>query len=361
MTLDRTFRHKLPLAVLAIGAALWAGPAAAQTNVRVGWCAKTLSSAAAPYAIATKMGWFKEAGITVQPVPLPGSGDCVRAVATKEMPYSLPSIEPLAVIHQQGVKAKIYYTAYQGNVYGLAVPADSPIKSIVDMKGKKIGVISMASASAILARAVAAANGMDPDKDITIVVAGESAQTAALIRSKQVDALSQFDTQYALVENAGVKIRRLDNSLVERFPSSGLVGYDEDLAAKRGEAIAVAQGYAKGTIFAMANPEAAIRILWEMYPATRSTSKDEETALRDDIKTLMARAENWKLEKSGVGRWGESSAEAYQTYMDFLLKAGTLKDRVLAADITTNDLIDDINKFDAARVSADAKAYRHGK
>src|ERR1044072_1945921 len=98
-----------------------------------------------------------------------------------------------------------------------------------------------------VAKALIATAGMSPEKDVTIVVAGEGAQTAALLRSKQVDALSQFDTQYALVENAGVKIRRLDNSLVERFPSSGLIAYDDDLVSKRGEAVAIAQGYAKGT------------------------------------------------------------------------------------------------------------------
>ena len=34
-------------------------------------------------------------------------------------------------------------------------------------------------------------------------MAGEGAQPAAMLRSKQVDALSQFDVQYAMIENAG--------------------------------------------------------------------------------------------------------------------------------------------------------------
>jgi NitT/TauT family transport system substrate-binding protein len=178
--------------------ALAAGPAAAQTNVKVGWCARTVSSAAAPFAIATKLGWYAKDGIKVELVPLPGSTDCVKNVATKEIGYSLPSVEPLAIIRPQGVKAKIFYTAYQGNIYGIAVPDDSPIKTIKDLKGKSIGVTSMASAGVIIARALAATNGMNPDSDIKVVVAGEAAQTAALLRSKQVDALSQFDTQYAI-------------------------------------------------------------------------------------------------------------------------------------------------------------------
>ena len=332
--------------------------AGAQTTVRVGWCARTVSSAAAPFAIATKMGWFAKDGIKVELVPLPGSTDCVKNVATKEVPYSLPSVEPLAIIRAQGVKAKIFYTAYQGNIYGIAVPEQSTIKNITDLKGKSIGVTSMASGGVIIARALAANAGMNPDSDIRIVVAGEGAQTAALVRSGQVDALSQFDTQYALVENAGAKLRLLDTKEIDRYPSNGFLALEETLQSRRKEAVALAQGYAKGTVFAISNPEAAVRILWEVYPQTKATGKDEATALRDDVKTLEARIRNWKLDKAGVARWGENSEANYAAYSEFLQKWGVIKDKVPASDLVTNDLITEINNFDQAKLSAEAKAYK---
>jgi NitT/TauT family transport system substrate-binding protein len=64
-------------ALLLIVATALTAPAQAQNTVRVGWCARTVSSAAAPFAIATKMGWFAQAGIKLELVPLPGSTDCV--------------------------------------------------------------------------------------------------------------------------------------------------------------------------------------------------------------------------------------------------------------------------------------------
>jgi NitT/TauT family transport system substrate-binding protein len=334
------------------------GTVAAQTTVRVAWCARTVSSAAAPFAIATKMGWFRDAGIKVELVPLPGSTDCVKAVATKEVQYGLPSIEPLAIIRPQGVKIKNYYTAYQANIYGIAVPEDSPIQTFADLKGKKIGVTSMASAGVIVARALAANNGFNPDKDVLIVVAGEAAQTAALLRGKQVDALSQFDTQYALTENAGVKLRLLDTRDIASFPSNGLIALEERLANNRAEAVALAQGYAKGTVFAIANPEAAIRILWEVFPQTKSTGKSEADAMRDDIKTLEARAKSWRLESVGAKRWGDNLVENYAAYVDFLVKNGVLKEKANAADLVTNDLVDDINKFDVKAIEEMAKGWK---
>ena len=343
--------------VLVLGAL--AAPASAELRtVRVGWCAKTVSSAAAPFAIAQKLGWFEKAGIKVELVPLPGSTDCVKLVATKDVQISLPSVEPLAIIRPQGVKAKFFYTAYQGNIYGIAVPADSPVKSMADLKGKRIGVTSMASAGVVVARALAKQAGLDPDKDISIVVAGESAQTAALLRSKQIDALSQFDTQYALTSNAGAKLRFLDHPEIRKFPSNGFVALEDYLRTSRADAVALARGYAMGTVFAIANPEAAIRILWEVYPQTRSLGKDEATALRDDLLTLDARAKHWRYEPVDGKRWGDNVEANYRTYLDWLTAQGVVKTKVDVKDLITDELLDDVNKFDADAIRKEARAFK---
>src|SRR5437868_14109734 len=114
----------------------------------------------------------------------------------------------------------------------------------------------MGAAGAPVAKALVAAAGLDADRDVTIVAAGEGAQTAAMVRGKQVDALSQFDTQYAMVENAGVKLRLLDTKAIDRYPSNGFLALEDTLKTKRKELVAVARGYAMGTVFAINNPEA---------------------------------------------------------------------------------------------------------
>lgn len=326
------------------------GVATAQTTVRVGWCARTITAAAAPYAIATKLGWFAQGGIRVELVPLPGAAECVKNLATGQIDYALAEVGALAAIRLQGARMKVFYTAYQGNIFGIAVPLDSSVRKVSDLRGKRIGVISMGSAGAMVCRALVAMNGMDPDRDVSIVVAGEAAQTAALLRSKEVDALSQFDTQYALVENAGVKLRLLETREIARFPSNGFITSEETLQNKRAQAVALGQAYAKGTVFAMAHPEVAIRIVWEVFPTTRPIGKDEATALHDDVHTLNARMANWRLEPAGVTKWGESLAANYDAYIDFLVRNGALKAKVPIADLVTNDLIDDINRFDSLQI-----------
>jgi NitT/TauT family transport system substrate-binding protein len=307
------------------------------------------------------MGWFKQEGLDVEIVPLPGSTDCVKAVATGEVPVSLPSVEPLANGRPQGVKAKIYYTAYQTNGYGLAVPADSPIRSPAELRGKSIGVTSLASAGVVVARAQVAAAGLDPARDVQIVVAGEGAQTAAMVRNRQVDALSQFDTQYALVENAGVRVRYLDRRDIERFPGNGFLASEESLRTRQKELVGLARAYAKGTIFTIANPEAAVRIVYEVFPQTKPTGKDEATAVREDLKVLEARMPHYRLEPAGVKRWGENSEVNYRDYVDFLVKWGVITQKVPTSDLITNDLIEDVNRMDVGKIAAEAKAYRYAR
>jgi len=209
-----------------------------------------------------------------------------------------------------------------------------------------------------VAKALVANAGLNPDKDVSFVVAGEGAQTAAVLRSKQVDALSQFDTQYALVENAGVKLRMLDNSAIERFPSNGFLALEETLRTRRKEAIGLARGYAKGTIFALTNPEAAVRIFYEVFPAQKPTGKDEATALRNELNVLRARLPQLKLERGNVTRWGENSEKNYAEYANFLLKWGVINQKVDVKDLVTNELIGEINKFNPSKIAAEAKAYK---
>jgi NitT/TauT family transport system substrate-binding protein len=114
--------------------------ATGQTRIRVGTCARTLTAGVgSQFAVATKMGWFAQEGLDVEVVPLTGSTDCVKFVATREFLMTLPSMEPLAIGRQQGVRIKNFYTAYQTPGYAIAVPADSPIQKITDLRGKTIG------------------------------------------------------------------------------------------------------------------------------------------------------------------------------------------------------------------------------
>jgi len=62
--------------------------------------------------------------------------------------------------------------------------------------------------------------------------------------------------------------------------------------------------------------------------------------------------------RRAVKRWGESSEANYTEYLGFLLKWGVIKEKVGVPDIVTNELIDEINRFEVNKIADEAKAYR---
>ena len=336
-----------------------AAPCFAQlSKVQFGNCTSTLGPGAAPYAVAQKLGWFKEEGIDFHLVLLNGSGDCVKNVVTREIPFAAPSVEPLATAHIQGAGAKIFYNMFQRSIREMAVPVDSPIHAITDLKGKTIGVASMGVANVWVGKGMVAAAGMDPERDVRFAVVGWAAQAAALVRTKQVDALSMDDTTLAAVESAGIKLRRLDTRQFERYPCNGFSALEETLRTRRRDAVGVARAYAKGTIFAINNPEAAVRVFYEVYPETKPTGKDDATIIREGIDILQRRIPKLSLEHGGVKRWGELPQSNYAAYLDLLSKWRVIPQKVDVHDVVTNELIDEINRFDPAKIAAQAKAYK---
>jgi NitT/TauT family transport system substrate-binding protein len=324
------------------------------TAVRVGWCSKTLSSSASPFVIALQKGWFAAGGITVEVVPVAGSSTCAKMVAEKQLMFALSSVEAAAVMRAQGTPLKYFYTAYQSNIYGMAVPSDSPIRSVADLRGKRIGVVSPGSASAVIARLLVREAQLDPDRDITLVTAGDPGQTATLLLNGGLDVLSQFDMHYALVERAGVKLRRLAHPGLDQFPSNGFLALEATLKTNRAEAVALARGYAMGTIYAVADPEGAVRALWRTWPSTKPAGRDEATALDDGVAMLMARAPAWQLDKVGAKQWGEHMEKNYQAYLNWLHANAFISEKLVAKDLLTSELLKDINNFNAAAVLTSA-------
>ncbi|MGY3697568.1 NitT/TauT family transport system substrate-binding protein [Bradyrhizobium sp. USDA 3240] len=316
--------------------------ASAQTKVRVGWCTSVLTLGVVPFAVAIKMGWYKELGIDLELVNLPGSSDCVRNVATGEVLVAVPTVEPVAILRLTGVKTEVFYTAFRRNIFGLAVPASSPITGYKDLKDKKIGVTSMASAGVVVARSVATSVGLDPDRDVKIVVSGQPAQSAVLLRRRDIDAVSQWDVQYTLMELAGVPMRPLADRELESFPSNSFVARPDTIKTKGDLLARLVRGYAMGTLYAVRNPRAAAEMYHAVYPQVVPTGLDAVQALDQTTALLKTVTPKMALE-AGADKWGASSFEAYQAYLDWLVKAGVLKEHVDAHEVVTNTLIDQVN------------------
>lgn len=343
-------RYMTLLAAAAV--ALTTLPAAAQeTTVRLGWCNPAIDvSAGAPFAAAMEYGWFSEKGVKVEMVPVAGSTDCVLNVTTGQVDTAFAAPEAVAIMASRGGEVQYFYTGFNRNMFGIAVPESSEIDSYEDLKGKRIGVMSMSSVGVVIARSVAQAAGLNPDSDINIVVSGSAAQSRQLLESGEVDAISHWNMVYETISSSGLEMRKLPNPEMDNFPSNGFVALKSTIEEKGDVLAAVARGYAMGSIFTRDNPQKAAELHFKHFPQSRSTGLSLEEDIERAMPTLRAVIELWELPE-GSDQWGYSHPEQYQAYIDWLESRGVLESNVSAEAIINNSLIEAINDFDEERAS----------
>jgi ABC-type nitrate/sulfonate/bicarbonate transport system substrate-binding protein len=95
--------------------------------------------------------------------------------------------------------ADLVVIAQLAGVYPFVLEVAGDIKSVADLKGKKIGVSSVGSSSDIATRVALKKMGLDPDKDVSIVPVGSSQnRTAALLSGAIQGGVSQPPDSLAL-------------------------------------------------------------------------------------------------------------------------------------------------------------------
>lgn len=273
---------------------------------------------------------------------------------------SVGLMQPVA----KGAKMQAFYNMITQNFQMPAVPEDSPVKSLKDLKGKKLGVIGQATATIPIVKAVLEDAGVNPD-DVTFVDVGYGAQAAAALwLTKQVDGLAMYDSVYAVIENvdpAKYKLRVLTSPLSEKISfQTALVATTDTIKNKRDALIRLGRAHAKATIFALENPEAAIKLHWKKYPEQKPKDGDTPAAVEREKRALLARINNMRIDNMAVPRdkWGYMDKIDVSTYLEMLQKIGDIDKSVKPEQLYTNELIDEINNFDREAVKKMAREYK---
>jgi len=137
-----------------------------------------------------------------------------------------------------------------------------------------------------------------------------------------------------------------------------VVARDDFLAEHPDVAVAFARGLAKATLFGLNNPEAAIHIHWKVYPQTRPQSLEEPRALKEALHVFNARFETQRVDNREDKRWGASSPAQWAALKTLYKEQHLIQGTVAVNEAFTNQLIDEINRFDQQAVIRQAKEYR---
>lgn len=147
-----------------------------------------------PLYVAMEKGYFKDAGLDVEIIKYEAPNQIIDAIMTGQVDFTSPSgalgITGIANYKNPG-KLKVY--AISGGTQGnsgvsFIIPVDSKLESLSDLKGKKLGILAGTIQWKTIIREIMSQNGLDIDKDLTIVELAPSLQVQA-VASGQIDAL----------------------------------------------------------------------------------------------------------------------------------------------------------------------------
>ncbi len=290
-------------------------------------------------AVVEAEGFYEEEGLKVKTNLFPSATQAAQQVAGGGADLGLMTVEPVAIGHDKDLDLAYFSSYWAKWIYSLQVPDGSAVKSIADLKGKKIGVSAVASSGATFARTAMELNGMGQNA-ASLVPIGAGAQQINAIKSGQVDVLALWDIQYQSVKNAGVTLTPLPIKETADAWGGGFATTRKNLEGKKDVLERFGRAVAKAFVFSKANPEAAIRAMWKLYPETRG-SDPEEKALADGIKVLEVRLDGQGFDDKSLGRIDEAAATRA---VDFMASAGLIK-KFPAKEIYTDAMFKAFNDF----------------
>ncbi len=242
-----------------------------------------------------------------------------------------------------------------------AVLADSPIRSLRDLKGKRISCDFFHLQP--LAEAALAAEGVSPQDYTWIPWNGSGMQTRTMIeplRRGEVDAVFLIDWNDGDFIAEGLPLRRIPSKILDRIRLSSCLWVSESFIFGSPDMIVgTGRALAKVTVFGLEEPEKIVRLMWKQEPETRPAPADLDRILFRDLAIIKARLESFRIDRDDPDpRWGAIDIAEIDKWQDFMLASGAVRAKGDPASFCDTRFIDDFNRFDAEQVRAAARGMK---
>lgn len=320
-------------AVLGLSLALTIG-AAAQTKFNGVTAQGGPTAQMFPVFVAMEKGFYKAEGLDVTLNYSKGSSDAARQLAAGNADWGIFSSAATMQTVQRGFPLKAIMQIYYPDTFDIVVPADSPIKTMADMKGKIIGVSDLAGGEVPMTRASIVSAGLKEGGDVRLVIAGEGDPTT--IRSfteGRIQAYAGAKRDLLLIPAQGIKTRSITPSAIAAFPGDALLVRKETFEKDPETLKKFVRATLKGWAWGMANSDATFALLKTKYAAA-------------SLGNNPVAAEFWELVKTyytapaSVSKHGTMRPEAWKVYMDYL-QLGEREQKALAGPVDLGTVLTD--------------------
>lgn len=311
-----------------------------------------------PFATLPKaLGYFEEEGLDVNIVPGQSSSATAQLLLTGRADIGVAQPDPVMIQRaKENIPLVSFYPVSRRGTNRFIVNPDSPIQSIQDFKGKKVGVTDLGSGSVTYLKSRLKAAGMSED-DVTMIVTGYGTPGFEALKNGVVDVGISFTGGIARQKVAGYELRMLPNTEAEENQYSYNLFATEEYIEENPDVIeGIGRATAKATVFLKTNPEAAVRAFWKAYPDRAPKDPNDREALERDLAILKAQIHDMAADELPADfAWGSQEEAVFTQMQDYLVEAGSIADPIDPKKFYINEFAAKYVDFDPAPIIEQAK------
>ncbi|OKL37776.1 ABC transporter substrate-binding protein [Domibacillus mangrovi] len=293
--------------------ASWSQPITEQTNLLVD----------------EEKGYFKENGLNVTVIPGAGGGDAIKNILSGQADVAFTDPGSLYFALDKGEKLKVLYNVYPQNVFNIVSLKEKNITKPEDLKGKTIGVYSLASGTRQNLLVMLNQVGLS-EKDVKIVETG--LLNFAPLMQGQVDATAATDTGLVIGKQKGLgDVNVLEVKDYLNIPSDIFVVTEKTFEDKKDVLEKFLEAYQTSAQWMIDYPEEAASLAKEYA----IDGKNEELNL-EIIKLRNASSISERTEEQGLGTL---DAAILQQGADTYQKLGLVENKLNMEEVIIEELI----------------------
>jgi len=217
-----------------------------------------------PLFVAVHRGFFKDEGLDIElPRLAPSLGH--NALLAGEIHYHGLADSGLRLA-ARGLPLKAIFYGADRPMYYLVAQKD--IRSVAELKGKRIGVSQFGGTSDLSARLALKHYGIEPEKDAILIQIGAEGVRMAALRAGSVSAIIVPVPAVAILRRDGFNEVSFVGDVVE-FASNGYTTTEQRLKENPQEVKKVVRALYRGLRYAKENPEGTIGVIqkeWKVDP-----------------------------------------------------------------------------------------------
>lgn len=229
----------------------------------------------APYAVAMAKGFFKQRGVDISGVlTSTGGGTSVRNTLAGDLPFGEVALPAAIEAIRAGQPLKIVCAGAESvaDILWITKP-DSPLNSIQDIVGKKIGYTSPGSVTNMLILMAMQAQHIDPAK-VTLVPAGGIGANLTAVLSGAIDAGMTGEPVWSQEKSKVKPVFWTKDVLPPEMTQTVGVVTDELIKTGPDNIRAIIEGRREGVKFIEAHPDEAADIVARAYNIGPGLTRD---------------------------------------------------------------------------------------